>query len=100
MEAKVFLTGKWKNYEDMEDEMSMPELIHTLNTIIEVEYENRKFLAALKGVDLDEGKEDGIEAARKRNAAKLASREHGVDVDENDILATMPNLVSYRQINV
>lgn len=48
------MLGIWKNYEELEDNLSMPELMKTLDAKREAEYNKRKFLAALQGVDLDE----------------------------------------------
>lgn len=47
------LLGIWKSYEELEDNLSMPELVEILVTHSNVNYEHRKFLAALKGIDLD-----------------------------------------------
>ena len=47
------LIGIWKSYEELEDNLSMPELTEILVTHSNVNYEHRKFLAALKGIDLD-----------------------------------------------
>lgn len=101
METKVFVAcGSWKNYEELEDEMSIPELVATLNSIVDKDFEDKKFLAAMQGVDLGGEKEDALEAARKKRAAKMASEELGVNLDQEDVVATMPALITYRQINV
>jgi translation initiation factor 1 (eIF-1/SUI1) len=45
----------------MEESISMPELTHLLITKREKDYEEKKFFAAIQGVDLDKevGKSDG-----------------------------------------
>lgn len=53
LEAEAFLLGIWKDYEELELSMSMPELIATLESKRESEYQEKKFLAAIQGVDLD-----------------------------------------------
>lgn len=53
LESEVFLLGIWKDYEDLETSMSMPELTATLNIKRELDYSEKKFLAAIQGVDLD-----------------------------------------------
>ena len=60
LESEVFLLGIWKDYEELEQSMSMPELTATLKIKRELDYQNKKFLAAMQGVDLDKasGKED------------------------------------------
>ena len=47
------LTGIWKNYQELEDSLSMPELTAILVAKHESENEHKKFLAAIQGIDLD-----------------------------------------------
>ena len=54
LEGEVFLLGHWKNYEELEENLSMPELISTLEAIKKKEHADRKFAASLKGVDIGE----------------------------------------------
>ena len=46
--------GKWINYDELESTMCVEELIVTVNAIREKESRDRKFSAALQGIDLDE----------------------------------------------
>jgi hypothetical protein len=68
LEAEIFRLGKWKNYEELENCMSMPELVTTLSTQRDLDYQEKKFLAAIQGVDLDSqsGKEDAWEEMKNR----------------------------------
>ena len=50
----MFLLGRWKNYEDLEASLTIDELIATINALREKEDRDRKFLAAINGIDLDE----------------------------------------------
>jgi hypothetical protein len=52
MEAEVFLTGIWKNYEQLEESLSMPELLATLEAKREAKWKDYKFQAAMQGVSL------------------------------------------------
>jgi hypothetical protein len=83
LESDVFLLGIWKDYDELERSLSMPELIATLETKREVDYEDKKFLAAIQGVDLDEDskKQDPWEAMKTRVFSG------GATSDPNDILA-------------
>lgn len=54
LESEVFLLGIWKDYEELETSMSMPELVSTLDAKRNRDYEEKKFLAAIQGIDLDE----------------------------------------------
>lgn len=53
LESEVFLLGIWKDYEELESSLSMPELSETLNAKREDIYNQRKFMAALKGIDME-----------------------------------------------
>jgi hypothetical protein len=53
LEAEVFLLGIWKDYEELEIALSMPELLATLKSKRDLDYQEKKFLAAIQGVDLD-----------------------------------------------
>ena len=70
LEAEVFQLGIWKDYDELESSMSLPELLATLEAKREQDYADKKFMAALQGVDLDEqtGKkeEDPWEAMKAR----------------------------------
>lgn len=83
LESEVFLLGIWKDYEELETSMSMPELTATLNIKRELDYSEKKFLAAIQGVDLDKN-------AQKTNAwedmkARVFSK--GKAKNANDITA-------------
>ena len=53
LESEVFLLGIWKDYNELETSLSMPELVATLESKREIDYQERKFLAAIQGIDLD-----------------------------------------------
>jgi hypothetical protein len=60
MVAEVFLLGHWKDYDELESTLSMPELLLTLEAQRKVKWREYKFHAALQGVSLpddDEGPE-------------------------------------------
>ena len=70
LESEVFLLGIWKDYNELEKSLSMPELVATLESKRELDYQERKFLAAIQGVDLDEetGQSDGGNAWEEMKA--------------------------------
>ena len=84
LEAEAFLLGIWKDYEELESSLSMPELVETLQHKRENDYQEKKFLAAIQGVDLDKqtGKADGQDAWEKMKAKVFSG---GKTVDPNDI---------------
>ena len=59
LESEVFLLGIWKDYDELERSMSMPELMITLSIGRELNYDEKKFLAAMQGVDLDKNTQKG-----------------------------------------
>lgn len=83
LESELFLLGIWKDYEDLESSLSLPELTATLEAKREHDYNDKKFTAALQGVDLDKqsGKEDKWEAMKARVFSGGASS------DPNDVLS-------------
>ncbi len=83
LESEVFFLGIWKDYEELESSMSMPEIIATLKIKRDLDYSQKKFLAAMQGVDLDK-------ASNKNNAweemkARVFSK--GKASDSKDILS-------------
>lgn len=88
LEAEVFLIGAWKNYKDLELSLTMPELLLTIESKRDLDYQEKKFLAAMQGVDLDENSgtnttnQDPWEAMKARVDAKVS----GIGSDNpNDI---------------
>jgi hypothetical protein len=85
LEADVFLLGIWKDYEELEKSLSMPELIATLNSKQDADYEEKKFFAAIQGIDLDEQSGKKQDDPWEKLKAKVFSG--GATDDSNDILA-------------
>ena len=85
LESEAFLLGIWKDYEELESSLSMPELLATLESKRELDYQEKKFLAEIQGVDLDEQtgqkEEDPWEAMKARVFGK------GNAANSNDIVA-------------
>ena len=86
LESEVFLLGIWKDYQELETSISMPELMATLEVSRELDYTEKKFLAAIQGVDLD--KQSGSERGQKEwedMKARVFSK--GQSTDSNDIVS-------------
>jgi hypothetical protein len=64
LESEVFLLGIWKDYQELELSLSMPELMSTLEVSRELDYAEKKFMAAIQGVDLDAQSGKGKGTAR------------------------------------
>jgi hypothetical protein len=83
LESEVFLLGIWKDYEDLESSLSLPELTEILNAKRESDYDSKKFMAAIQGIDLDE--KNGKQKEKDPWQA-MKDRVFGASsVDENDI---------------
>lgn len=91
IESEVFLLGIWKNFDEMEESISLPELIHLISTQRDLDYKEKKFMAALQGVDLDKGSgySGGSEKGGQKEWEDLKARVYskGKATDSNDILA-------------
>lgn len=85
LEAEVFLTGIWKNYEEMEISISMPELTSILDIKRELDYNEKKFFAAIQGVDLDKQTGKADQNAWEKLKAKVFSK--GKTDNPNDIVS-------------
>jgi len=83
LESEVFLLGIWKDYAELENSLSMPELVLTLSSARDLDYQEKKFLAAMQGVDLDKNKNE--KNAWEEMKARVFSG--GKATDANDILA-------------
>ena len=86
LESEVFVLGIWKDYYELEKSLSMPELMVTLSSKRELDYQEKKFLAAIQGIDLDTA--SGSERGQKEwedMKARVFSK--GKTNDSNDVLA-------------
>lgn len=83
IESEVFLLGTWKDYDELESSLSLPELFATISSKRELDYQEKKFLAALKGVDLDKNNKKNDEWEQMK--ARVFSG--GNTSDPNDVLA-------------
>jgi hypothetical protein len=83
LEAEAFLLGIWKDYEELESSISMPELTATIEARRELDYQEKKFLAAIQGVDLD--KQSGKKNAWEEMKARVFSG--GKAGNANDVVA-------------
>lgn len=85
LESEVFTLGIWKNFDELESSISMPELMAILESIRELDYNEKKFLAAMQGVDLDEA--SGKQEEDPWEAMKARVFSGGATSDPDDILA-------------
>lgn len=88
LESEAFLLGIWKSYDELESSICLAELMAILEQKREMDYQDKKFTASLKGIDLDEAvgkvEEDPWEAMKARVAAKVSGIGNG---SPNDVTA-------------
>lgn len=72
MEAEAFILGHWKNFEEIEENICLPELEMIIDAAREAQYNQNKFLAALKGVNLEEGKPNRVEEIKNKLRAEAS----------------------------
>jgi hypothetical protein len=84
LESEIFLTGKWKDFDELESSLCMPELTALLESKRELDYQEKKFFAAMEGVDLDEQSGKGQKEWEDMKARVFSK---GTTGDSNDVLA-------------
>ena len=87
LETEIFFIGIWKNYEELEKSITIQELMYILNTKRELDYNEKKFLAALQGVNLDEGQGQEQKGQKEWEDLKARVYSRGAATDSKDILA-------------
>jgi hypothetical protein len=89
LEGEVFLLGHWKNYEELEENLSMPELIQTIKAMQKSEADKRKFFASLQGVDLE-----GEEENKGPSFDDVKRRALGITADRDDVLSLQGDMAA------
>jgi hypothetical protein len=78
LEAEVFLAiGAWKNFEDLEESLTLPELDLLLQTIRNDKKETNVFLAAIQGIDLNKHYSNPVKDKIKEIEERAAIRAAG-----------------------
>jgi hypothetical protein len=86
LESEVFLLGIWKDYSELEASLSLAEIMAILSSKRELDYQEKKFFAAIQGVDLeDSSNSDRGQKEWENLKARVFSG--GATTDSKDILA-------------
>jgi hypothetical protein len=86
IESEVFLLGIWKDYNELEESLSLAEISAILSSKRELDYQEKKFFAAIQGVDLEsDGNEERGQKEWENLKARVFSR--GATSDSNDVLS-------------
>jgi hypothetical protein len=86
LESEVFLLGIWKDYSELESSISLSELLSIIASKRELDYQEKKFFAAIQGVDLEGGSEPE-KGQKEWEDLKARVFSGGATNDSNDILA-------------
>jgi hypothetical protein len=90
LEAEVFLLGIWKNFDELELSISIEELMQILSVTRDLDYEEKKFSAALQGIDLDSHSSKGngeVKGQQEWENMKARVFSGGATEDANDVLS-------------
>lgn len=69
--------GAWKNFDDLEESLTLVELEKLVNTITEEKKETNIFLAGLQGVDLSSHYPNPVEDKRREIERRAAEKRLG-----------------------
>lgn len=86
LESEVFLLGIWKDYSELEESLSLSEIIAIISSKRDLDYQEKKFIAAIQGVDLEDSS-DSERGQKEWENLKARVFSGGATSDSNDILA-------------
>lgn len=86
LESEIFLLGIWKDYEELEQSLSLAEIMAIISSKRELDYQEKKFFAAIEGVDL-ENANDSERGQKEWENLKARVFSGGATRDSNDVLA-------------
>lgn len=85
LESEIFLLGIWKDYNELEESLSLSEIMAIISSKRELDYQEKKFFAAIQGVDLEGDNEERGQKEWENLKARVFSG--GATNDSNDVLA-------------
>jgi hypothetical protein len=86
LESEVFLLGIWKDYAELEESLSLSEIIAVISSKRDLDYQEKKFFAAIQGVDLEDSSDsDRGQKEWENMKARVFSR--GATNDSSDVLS-------------
>ena len=86
LESEVFLLGIWKDYNELEESLSLSEIMAIISSKRDLDYQEKKFFAAIHGVDLEDSSESDRGQKEWENL-KARVFSGGATNDSNDILS-------------
>jgi len=86
LESEVFLLGIWKNYGELEASLSLSEILAIISSKRDLDYQEKKFFAAIQGVDI-EGESSEERGQKEWENLKARVFSGGATGDSNDVLS-------------
>jgi hypothetical protein len=86
LESEVFLLGIWKDYAELEESLSLSEIIAVISSKRDLDYQEKKFFAAIQGVDLEDNS-DSERGQKEWENMKARVFSRGATNDSNDVLS-------------
>ena len=86
LESEVFLLGIWKDYGELEASLSLSEIMAIISSKRELDYQEKKFFAAIQGVDLEDS-DDEERGQKEWENLKARVFSGGATNDSSDVLA-------------
>ena len=86
LESEVFLLGIWKDYNELEESLSLSEIMAIISSKRELDYQEKKFFAAIQGVDLEDSA-DEQRGQKEWENLKARVFSGGATSDSNDVLS-------------
>jgi len=86
LESEVFLLGIWKDYNELEESLSLSEIMAIISSKRELDYQEKKFFAAIQGVDLEDSS-DSDRGQKEWENLKARVFSGGATNDSNDVLS-------------
>lgn len=86
LESEIFLLGIWKDYSELEASLSLSEVLAIISSKRELDYQEKKFFAAIQGVDL-EGSSEEDRGQKEWENLKARVFSGGATNDSNDVLS-------------
>jgi hypothetical protein len=86
LESEVFLLGIWKDYSELEESLSLSEIIAIISSKRDLDYQEKKFFAAIQGVDLEDSS-DSERGQKEWENMKARVFSRGATNDSSDVLS-------------
>lgn len=80
--AELMLSGNWRNFDELEESLSHPEVYLIVQAQRERDKRNMQFQAALQGVDINKDEKDPAENKVEEIKRRVRAKQLGMKEDE------------------